>query len=64
MLIHVYMEDSYLEIQRFFLFFLYVYCGIMRIRVVLIFVEFVRTPHPRIYILNEITSKIKFLLNT
>ena len=34
------------------------YCGIIRIRGGSIFVEFVGTPHPRIYILNELISKI------
>ena len=34
------------------------YCGIIRIRGGSIFVEFVGTHHPRIYILNEIISKI------
>ena len=34
------------------------YCGIIRIRGGSIFVEFVGTYHPRIYILNEIISKI------
>ena len=32
------------------------YCGIIRIRGGSIFVEFVGTPHPRSYILNEIIS--------
>ena len=35
-----------------------IYCGIIRIRGGSIFVEFVGTHHPRIYILNEIISKI------
>ena len=39
-----------------------VYCGIIRIRGGSIFVEFVVTPHPRIYILNETIRT--FLLNT
>ena len=34
------------------------YCGIIRVRGGSIFVEFVGTPHPRIYILNETVSKI------
>ena len=34
------------------------YCGIIRIRGGSIFVELVGTPHPRIYILNEIISKM------
>ena len=39
---------------------LIVYCGIIRIRGGSIFEEFVGTPHPLIYILNEIRSK-KFI---
>ena len=39
------------------------YCGIIRIRGGSVFVEFVGTPHPRIYILNE-TKRSKILLNT
>ena len=34
-----------------------IYCGIIRIRGGSIFVEFVGTTHPRIYILHEIISK-------
>ena len=34
------------------------YCGIIRIRGGSIFVEYVGSPHPRIYILNKTISKI------
>ena len=44
-------------IANFWLILFWMYCGIIRIHGGSIFVAFVGTPHPQIYILNEKISK-------